>query len=63
MRYSAAFKARMVKKMTGRNAVSASALAQETGTPQTTLWRWKHDASSVLDVSEERKNPETPNAK
>lgn len=53
----------MVKKMTGRNAMSASALAEETGTPQTTLWRWKRDASSVLDVSEERKKPETLNAK
>ena len=63
MSYTAAFKARMVKRMTGRNAMSAAALANETGTPQTTLWRWKRDASSVLDVSQDRKSGEKSKAK
>ena len=51
MAYSVAFKASMIRKMTGRGAVTATALANETGVSQGTLSRWKRDASSVLDVT------------
>ena len=47
----------MVKKMTGRGAVSANALADEVGVSQATLCRWKRDASTVLDVSTETPEP------
>ena len=50
MTYSAAFKASMIKKMTGRTAVPATVLANETGVSQATLSRWKREASSVLSV-------------
>ena len=43
----------MVKKMTGIGAVSANALAKEVGVSQGTLSRWKREASSVLDVSDD----------
>ena len=46
----------MVKKMTGRGAVSANALAKEVGVSQVTLSKWKREASRVLDVS--TKKPE-----
>lgn len=51
MGYSAAFKASMIRKLTGRGAVTATALARETGVSQGTLSRWKREASSVVDVS------------
>ena len=50
MAHSVAFKASLIRKMTGRGAVTATALANETGVSQGTLSRWKRDASSVLDV-------------
>ncbi len=46
----------MVKKMTGRRAVSANALAKDVGVSQATLSKWKREASRVLDVSS--KEPE-----
>ena len=55
MAYSVAFKASMIRKMTGRGAVTATALADETGVSQGTLSRWKRDASSVLYVAVEDK--------
>lgn len=57
MTYSPAFKAQMIKKMSGASATSASALAVETGVSVTTLWRWKQDASSVLDMSTDADPP------
>jgi transposase len=44
MRYSEAFKAKMVKKMAVPGGWSASALSDETGVPQPTLSRWLRDA-------------------
>jgi len=38
--YSVAFKQKMVQRLTGKNAVSASELARETGVRQQNLWRW-----------------------
>ena len=56
MAYSIAFKANMVKRMTARRPVSATALAEETGVSQATLSRWKSEASSVRPVT----NDNTP---
>ena len=53
MSYTIAFKASMVKRMTGRSAVSAASLAEENGVSQSTLSRWMKAASKVTDVSRE----------
>lgn len=45
--YSEAFKATLVRKMLPPGAVSANALATETGLNQSTLSRWLKDARSV----------------
>ena len=45
--YTRAFKARMVRKMLGPDAVSASQLAEETGICQPTLSRWLRDERLV----------------
>lgn len=58
MSYSVAFKAQMIRKMTGPGAVSATALAKESGVSQGTLSRWKREASSVLSVSTKPTEPE-----
>ena len=47
MNYSQGFKARMVKRMSGRESVSATELAAEVGVPQPTLSRWKREARTV----------------
>ncbi|MCP3913929.1 MAG: IS3 family transposase [bacterium] len=43
--YTAGFKGRMVQRMAGREAISATALAQEVGVSQNTLSRWLRQAS------------------
>ena len=43
--YAAGFKARMVRRMAGREAISATALAREVGVSQNTLSRWLREAS------------------
>ena len=48
MKYSAAFKAKMVQKMLGGR--SANSLAQETGVNQPTLSKWLRDAGSLQPV-------------
>lgn len=45
--YSETFKSNMVRKMLAPDAVSAHALAAETGLNQSTLSRWLKDARSV----------------
>lgn len=45
--YSAAFKARVVKRLVGPKAVSASQLAEAVGVPQPTLSRWVRELRSV----------------
>lgn len=45
--YSVAFKQKMVQRLTGKNAVSASELARETGVRQQILSRWLEDARSL----------------
>jgi len=47
MSYSEGFKARMVQRMTGPAAISATALASEVGVSQPTLSRWLKRARTV----------------
>jgi transposase len=49
--YSIAFKQKMVERLTGRNAVSAIQLAQETGIRQQNLSRWLQEARSLPYVA------------
>jgi transposase len=54
VKYSTAFKAKMVQKMLGGR--SANSLAQETGMHQPTLSKWLRDASSVQAVKRRRQD-------
>ena len=54
MKYSEAFKAKMVQKMLGGR--SANSLAQETGMHQPTLSKWLRDASSLRAVKRRRQD-------
>lgn len=57
MKYSAAFKTKMVQKMLGGR--SANSLAQETGVNQPTLSKWLRDAGNLHGVTRRRQNDET----
>jgi transposase-like protein len=46
-RYSAAVKERMLRRLIGPSAISATALGRETGIGQTILSRWLRDATTV----------------
>lgn len=48
MQYSSKFKAAMVRKMAGPNAISANALSREIGVSQTVLSRWLRLASEQV---------------
>lgn len=50
--YSVAFKQKMVQRLTGKNAVTATELARETGVPQQNLSRWLLQARSLPTVAE-----------
>ena len=58
MPYTEVMKARMIKRMTGPRALTASALAEETGITQPTLSRWLRGAGTVGLVSKTR--PKAP---
>ena len=45
--YSEAFKQKMVKRLIGKDAVSATELAEETGVRQQNLSRWLTEARSL----------------
>jgi len=45
--YSFAFRQKMIERLTGREAVSASQLAKETGVRQQNLSRWLQEARSL----------------
>lgn len=49
--YSVAFKQKMVQRLTGKKAVSASQLARETGVRQQNLSRWLEQARSLPPVA------------
>lgn len=51
MHYTTAFKARMIKKMSRPNAISAHALSEEAGVSQGTLSRWLREAGTVMPMA------------
>lgn len=55
--YSAAFRNRMVARLVGPNAISATALGHETGLAQATLSRWLKEASTVKHAMAPQKAP------
>jgi transposase len=60
MHYSDTIKARMVRRMVGPVAVSAMALAEETGISHSTLSRWLQEAGKVWGVTEKDKPGDWP---
>jgi len=52
MQYTAAFRRRMVARMTGPRALTAAALAREVGISQPTLSRWLRDAGTFQAMSD-----------
>jgi len=57
--YSAAFRARMVQRMSGSQAISANALSKEIGVQQPTLSRWLREAATVAHVSKKKSKPDS----
>jgi hypothetical protein len=53
--FSLAFKQKMVQRLTGNNAVSASRLARETGVRQQNLSRWLEEARSLPIMTDKPK--------
>ena len=57
MQYTDTFKARMVRRMLGPNAVSAKALGQEVGVAQSTLSRWLRETATFAAMEKKDKPP------
>ena len=57
--YSEAFKRRMVQRLIGRDALTATQLARETGVRQQNLSRWLEEARSLPNVSPDRPKQRT----
>lgn len=61
MQYTRGFKARMVQRMTGPEAIGTCYLAEEVGVPPSTLSQWKSQAGKMLDMKnsdkKRQKNP------
>ena len=55
--YTEAFKATMIRKMTGPRARTAADLAKEVGVHQTTLSRWLRQAGIVVGMSDPKRDP------
>jgi len=55
--YSEAFRNRMVERMSGLRAKTATALSKEVGVPQPTLSKWLRDAATVASVSKKKSRP------
>jgi transposase-like protein len=53
--YSQAFKDKMIQRLTGKGAVSATQLEKEVGVPQTTLSHWLEQARSLPRVAPPKK--------
>lgn len=51
--YNDGFKARMVQRMTGANAISAMALSRDVGVPQVTLSQWLRNARTLGQMTRE----------
>lgn len=54
--FSVAYRAKMVERLTGKDAVSARQLFLETGIPQQTLSRWLQDACSLPVMTQNPKS-------
>src|SRR5215472_7044453 len=52
--YSLAFKQKMIQRLTGKDALSASQLARETGVRQQNLSRWLEEARSLPRVASDK---------
>ena len=55
--YTATFRTRMVARLVGPHAISATALGKETGLPQATLSRWLKEASKLRREMPDEKKP------
>jgi transposase len=53
--FSVAFKQKMVQRLTGKNAMTASQLSRETGVKQQNLSRWLGEARSLPTVAKKPK--------
>ena len=60
MQYTDTIKARMVRRLVGPGAVSATALAAETGISHSTLSKWLLQAGRVRPVTEKDKPGDSP---
>jgi transposase-like protein len=60
MEYGAGLKARMVRRMTGPQRISATALSREAGIPQPTLSKWLREAGTVRPVPRKEPPPGSP---
>jgi transposase len=60
MLYSYGFRARMLRRMTGPEAISATALAQEVGVSQPTLSRWLKQVRTFPSMVEEQDSTRQP---
>lgn len=58
--YNQAFKSKMVQRMIGPAAMSATALAATAGVPQPTLSRWLRDATGTLADMSKKPRPSAP---
>jgi len=60
--YSDTFKNRMISRLTGPDKITANALSQEAGVPQTTLSRWLRKAGTLDTMSKKRNSspPQSP---
>jgi len=58
LRYSKGFKARMVRRLSGPERISALSLSNEVGVSQATLSRWLREASTVGAVGGEQRKRE-----
>jgi transposase-like protein len=56
--YSQAFKRKMIRRMTGKDAVSACQLSRETGVTQQSLSRWLREARSLPVMSKPKSRKE-----
>ena len=54
MQYTDVMKARMIKRLSGPHAITATALAEQTGIPQPTLSRWLREAGTVRPVGKSK---------
>ena len=58
--YTKKFKVRMVQRMLGPNALSATALAEETGISQSTLSAWLRELRTISVPMDDAHTPPTP---